>query len=283
MMKHKLWKVLSLLALLLLPGLVNAVPARAGDPDDTVGPANPNHLVCVEEGTHLWVDMDNDAFDYTGTYDPDAEVDAERLKKECEETEELLRSWGIHIRLTVEYFRQTRVEGYVFEFHQDPNGPGGWTAVRSQSVPVVASGPGFEVIWSSEKDGLYFFDTFGAGPITLNLRLPPDAHPINPDIIVMSRGFDETWEVDLAFYRGDIPPQDVEELRLPADHIRHRLIPGDTIIEIDEETGEFNYLPNVGGVLPQGTSRATIALAAVVLIALPAVGILKLRKKRAED
>ena len=266
-------------ALLLLLGIVNIVPAQAGDPDHTVGPPDPTKLVCVEKDTHEWVDLDSDAFDPDGTYNPDADVDPDEIEKECKRTEEDRRSEGDDVELTTEYIRLTRIEGYVFEFHRDPNGPGGWTAVRSRDVMVVASGPGFEIFWGSEKDGFYYFDFLGSGPITLNLRLPPDA---NPNITVMSRGFDEVWKVDLAFHRGDIPPEDVDALRLPSDHPRSRLIPGDTIIAIDEETGQFVFLPDVGGVLLQDTSVVIIVLAAIVLVLLPAAGILKLRRKRIE-
>jgi hypothetical protein len=180
----------------------------------------------------------------------------------------------------LEYARQTRIEGYVFEFHPDPNSTGGWMAVRSRDVPIFATGPSFEVMAGSEKDGFYHFNNFGAGPITLNLRLPPDAHPINPNITVMSTSFDEAWEVDLGFYRGDIPPEDIEALRLPADHRRGALLPADTLIEMDEKTGLISYMPSVGEVLPPSQSFSILVLAGAILVILPIAGILTLQRKR---
>jgi hypothetical protein len=276
------------LVLLLLPGLVNVTPVQAGDPDGTIGPPNTNLLVCANLADHAVVPLDSDAFDGfsedTLTFNPDIEVNVEQLKGDCKDAEELFKEAGVDIDFEVEFLQQTRIQGYVFEFHPDPNGPGGWTAVRSRDVPVVASGPGFEIVWGSEHDGFYYFDNLGAGPITLNLRLPPDGHPINPNIVVMSRSFKEVWTVELGFYRGPIAPGDPDTLRLPDDYPIGTLIPADTILELDEETGLISEMPNVGGVLPQDQPISVLALAAVVLVMLPAVGIYKLRrKKRVED
>jgi hypothetical protein len=282
MMKNKLWGILFLLTLLLLPGLVNTTLVQAGDPDFTVGPGDPTHLVCADKTSHGVVDLPSDAIDIDG-HNPDAVVDIEKLKKECEEVDDFFRAYNIPYDMAVEYARQSRIEGYVFEFHPDPNGPGGWTAVRSRDVPVVASGPGFELMWGSEDDGQYFFNNLGAGPVTLNLRLPPNAHPINPNITVWTTSFpDDLWEVDLAFYRGNIPPEDIDFLQLPLDHKRAKLIPGETMMEFDEND-EISIIPNVGGVLPPNTSISTIALAAVILVILPTVGILRLRRRRTEE
>ncbi len=277
-MNNKFKMFLLLLAVLFLPALATTTPVQAGEPDDTIGPPNNNLLECYNESTGESIELENDAFDAGGgtIFNPDLEVDVEQLEKECEEYGE-----DRDIKTGLRYVQATRIEGYVFEFHPNPAAPGGWMAAPSRDVPVAASGPGFEIVWGSEKDGLYFFDDLGAGPVTLNLRLPPGAHPINPNITVMSRSFFETWDVDLAFYRGDMPPpENVDELVLPANYPRSRLIPADTIIEIDEDTGQTTYMPNVGGVLPLEQPLATIALAAIVLIALPTAGILTLRRKR---
>jgi hypothetical protein len=280
-MKHIL-KLYATTALLCWLGLVNITPAQAGDPDKTVGPGDPTHLVCVEKNSHLFVDLDSDAFSYSGVYNPDIKVDPERVKSDCKEAEKLLKSNGHQIELVVEYGRQSRIEGFVFEFHPDPAAPGGWLAVPSQSVPVVASGPGFEVFWGSEKDGSFYFNNLGEGPVTLNLRLPPDAHSINPNITIMSDGFVQTWKVQLAFYRGDVPPDDFEALRLPLGYAYNALIPGDTIIDIDKYGG-YSYMPSVGGILPPNRPISILVLAGMVLITLPTVGFIALRRKRAED
>jgi hypothetical protein len=275
-------KFYAALGLMCWLGLVNVTPTQAGDPDKTVGPGDPSHLVCVEQNSHLIVDVNDDAFDYSGIYDPEAKVDPERIKKECKEAEELYKSNSYNYEFVVEYIRQTRLEGFVFEFHPDPNGPGGWLAVPSRDVPVIASGPGFELLWGSEDDGSYYFDYLGEGPVTLNLRLPPDAHPVNPNITVMSKGFIETWKVELAFYRGDIPPEDFDALRLPLGYAYNSLIPGDTIIDVDKYGG-YTYMPNVGGILPSNRPVSILILAGVVLITLPTVGFIALRRKRGED
>jgi hypothetical protein len=272
-MNYKLLRRLCFLVLLLLPGLLNITPIQAGEPDNTVGPANPAMFWCVDRNnSNVIINLDSDAISSatsdSATLDPEAEVDFEQMKRDCE------KAGG-----RLEPIRLTRIEGYVFEFHPDLNGPGGWTAVRSRDVPVVATGPGFQVEWGSEKDGFYYLDNFGAGPITLNLRLPINAHPINPNITVVSTGLGEIWEIDLGFYRGNTPPEDINELRLPADHERNTLLSPDTRVGIDEN-GAVSEMPEVGGVLPLDQPTSTIALAVVVLIILPAAGMLKLRRRR---
>ena len=281
-MKNKLRNILSLSATLLLLGTILIMPVQAGEPDWTIQPGDKNFLVCANPA-HLVFPIDSDAFVSGGEvtefdFDPDKDVDAKRLETDCEDINDRYED-----ELSVEFLQQTRIEGYVFEFHPNPDAPGGWMAVPSRDVPVVASGPGFEIVWGSEKDGQYFFNNFGAGPIALDLRLPRDAHPINPNIIVMSRSFSEIWTVDLAFYRGDYPPPNVEEISLPPQYPRSKLVPADTIIEVDEETGQIVEMPNVGGVLPLDQPVATIALATLVLIILPTAGILTVRRKHTEN
>ena len=280
-MKNKLRNIFFLLAILLLPGLILTAPVQAGDPDWTIQPGEKEFLVCADH-EHLVFPIDSDAFNNGGEvtefdFDPDKDVDAKRLETDCENA-----NANYEDELSVEYLQQTRIEGYVFEFHPNPDAPGGWMAVPSRDVPVVAHGPGFEIVWGSEKDGQYFFNYFGAGPITLDLRLPPDAHPINSNITVMSRSFSEIWTVDLGFYRGNYPPPNIEEISLPPQYPRSKLVPADTIIEVDEETGQIVMMPNVGGVLPLDQPVATIALATLVLIILPTAGILTVRRKRVE-
>lgn len=285
-MKNKPLGLYFFLVLLLLLGLVNTTAVQAGGPDNTVGPPNTNLLVCADLADHSIIPLDSDAFDGFSkdalTFNPDIEVNVEQLKEDCKDAEDLSRSSGADVHFEVEFVRQTRIEGYVFEFHPDPNGPGGWTAVRSRDVPVVASGPGFEIVWGSEPDGYYYFDHLGAGPITLNLRLPLDAHPINPNIVVMSTSLKQVWTVELGFYRGPISPGNLDALRLPADYPIGTLIPADTILELDEETGLVSEMPNVGGVLFQDQPISVLALAVVILVILPTAGILKLRRKRSE-
>jgi hypothetical protein len=151
-------------------------------------------------------------------------------------------------------------------------------------VPVVISGPGFEVAKGSDKDGSFYFDNLGAGPVTFNLRLPPDAHPINPNVTVVTNGFFNTTSgIYLAFYRGDVAP-DIETIITP-DGVP--LPPANFTFEDLEGSNDFlndlTGMPNVGGVLPRQTSIFSTILAVIVLIALPIAGVLKLRRSRSDN
>jgi hypothetical protein len=257
-----------------------ATPVLAGDPDKTVGGIDVNHYVCAADN-HLVVDVEHDAVTNVGGFlffDEDKDVDLDKLKSECKDAEEELDE-----NLTVEPVRQTRIEGYVYEFHVDPSATGGWRGVASNSVPVVASGPGFEIFWVSEKNGFFSFQNLGAGPVTFNLRLPPDAHPINPNVTVVTDGFASiTSGVYLAFYRGDMPPPDVAGILAPDGA---PLPPANFIFDTTEEGGNTSLanltgMPNVGGVLPPQQSIYTIGLAVVLLVILPLAGLIKLRRIR---
>ncbi|RME73676.1 MAG: hypothetical protein D6784_11555, partial [Chloroflexi bacterium] len=158
----------------------------------------------------------------------------------------------------------------------------------------------FEVFWGSEPDGYYYFPNgFGAGPIVLNLELPPDAHAINPNVIIHSTGLDETWTVFLGFYRGDTPPPDVTQLKTPGGNF----LPFPTLedLELLSQCGYMDLpnvakevmpvleppstvsptvnMPNVGGILVQPLSPGVLAMAVVLAVALPAVGLWTLRRK----
>jgi hypothetical protein len=259
-------------------------PTWAGDPDTTVGGINPNHYVCLTEDNKV-VDLENDAVtvsdDDTVTFDPDKTVDLNKLKDECKDEEDERDE-----DLKVDVARQSRLEGYVFEFHPDPSAPGGWLGVRSQDVPVVITGPGFEVFKGSDKDGSFYFDNLGAGPVTFNLRLPADAHALNPNITVWTDGFlTVTSGIYLAFYRGDMPPPDLEAIQspdgvpLPPANFTFENVDGSGTFSLNELTG----MPSVGGVLAKQPSIFTIGLALVIVVALPIVGILKLRRARSDN
>lgn len=176
----------------------------------------------------------------------------------------------------IEPIADTRIEGFVYEFHPDINDPGKWFAVPSQDVPVVARGITFEITWGTDSNGFFYFPNLGAGPIVLNLGpLPADAHPLNTNVIVFSTGLAEPppSRVALGFYRGDMAAPDVNGL----------LIPDGTGLSLgnfeDLETLArcgYTGMPNVGGVPEKKQSVPTVALAVIVLILLPAVGLLKL-------
>ncbi len=284
-MTHFYSKSLGLVvAFALLLTLIVVTPIYAGDPDKTVGGVDVTHYVCVDS-QHRVVDLDNDAAtlnsDGTLTYDPEKTVDLEKLKGECKEAED-----DFNENFTIELVQQSRIEGYVVEFHPDGGAPGGWRGVFSRDVPVVISGPGFEVFKGSEKDGFFYFDNLGAGPVTFNLRLPPDAHPINPNITVVTNGFAlVTTQIYLGFYRGDMTSPDAETIAAP-DGIP--LPPGNYTFEdcevyaSDSDTCTYTGMPSVGGVLPKQTSIFSVALAVILLIALPLAGVVKLRRSRSE-
>jgi hypothetical protein len=276
-------KLLALsLAITLLLTLVFTSVTHAGDPDKTVGGVDVNHYVCAS-ADHLVVDLENDAFEGEGTeltFDSEIQVDLEKLKGECEEAED-----DFNENFTIEPVQQSRLEGLVVEFHQDPGAPGGWRGVFSQDVPVVIIGPGFEAFKASEKDGSFYFDFLGAGPVTFNLRLPGDAHPINPNVTVVTDGFnDVTSGIYLGFYRGDMPPPDIETIVSP-DGVP--LPPANFTFEVEEGSDDplanLTGMPSVGGVLPRQTSLFSVALAVILLITLPAAGILTLRRSRSEN
>lgn len=264
--------------------LVFTSPTQAGDPDKTVGGINPNHYVCVDNKGNI-VDLDNDAITGDGdsaTFDPDETIDLDELEEECDDAGN-----DADEDFNVELIRQSRLEGYVVEFHPDPGAPGGWLGVFSRDVPVVMLGPGFEVFKGSDKDGSFYFDNLGAGPVTFNLRLPPDAHQTNPNITAVTDGLPNTTSgIYLGFYRGEVPPPDLEALVAPdgfplplANYTFDEYIDSDT----DPFSGDVSGMPSVGGVLPQQPSVYTIALAVIMLVVLPVAGVLKIRRTRSEN
>jgi hypothetical protein len=276
------WLVIAVAFLLLL---ILTTPALAGEPDKTIGGINPNLYVCLTEDNKV-VDVENDAVtdngDGTVSYDPDKTVDLNKLKGDCEEEEEERDE-----NLTVALAHQSRVEGLVVEFHLDPSAVGGWRGVFSRDVPVVISGPGFEEVKGSDKDGSFFFENLGAGPVTFNLRLPPDAHPLNPNVTVVTNSFNSvTTGIYLGFFRGDkdLPPdvstvQTPDGALLPPANFIYEDLPGSGYASL----GELSGMPNVGGVLPPQQSTYVLALAAVILVVLPLAGIIKLRRNRPEN
>ena len=278
---NKPFTIIFVLTTLLTLTLTDITPARAGEPDDTIGPINPNLYVCATPD-HKIIPLDSDAFggwadaSVSLTYfDETVEVDLDKLEDDCDEIDD-------EYDARVELLRQTRIEGIVYEFYPDPiplpSGTRRWIGVPSRDVLVVATGITFTIEWGSEKDGTYFFDYLGAGPITLNLRLPPDGHAINPNVKVMSTSFYETWRVHLGFYRGDIPPPGEFDV---FDIARGELFPpANTIFEDWSAGGPTVRMPDVGGILAQDRSTAVIILAAIVLVILPIAGVFKLRQNR---
>lgn len=179
---------------------------------------------------------------------------------------------------------ETLINGYVYEFHQRGNGE--WLAVPSQDVPVHLNGITFDLEWGSDTNGYYYFDHLGAGPMVLNLRLPPDAHPINPNVALFSSGLDSgkpegfpSFTVFLGFYRGDNRPEDVTLLRTPGGNALPFSSP--STIDTLRECGYLGHpgaqqmpaevldmslgMPYVGGP-PKPTDSTGILLVSVLLV-----------------
>lgn len=274
---------LIVVAALALAAMVLAAPIQAGDPDDVVGGYDINDFECLERGN----DGDDDDDDNDGDFDTVVDIseplreilrtstgnaaeDVERLRGACDRLAD-----GEGRLVPIE---KTEIEGYVYEFV-----PGGeadeWIAIPRGGIPVVAEGISFEIFWVSEDNGYYYYykTRFGSGPILLNLQLPPGTTAINPDILIESTGREETWTIPLGFYRGDIPPPNIEDLRTPE---------GEPLPLGDSEFYDFtgidgrSALPAVGGIKEEGNSMSVMALAAVVAIILPLIGVVAIRRNR---
>jgi hypothetical protein len=299
--------------------LLTAAPALAGEPTGKVGPPNPTMFRCVDKDDGREIVLDRLALDKIKEI---ADNDSSTLDSMCTSTgisdfgfntydggqfkafladleDQCEDEGGVVVPIT-----DTRIEGYVYEFHPDTQNPGSWFPVPSRDVKVVAKGISFEVFWGSEPDGYYYYPNgFGAGPIVINLELPRDAHVINPNVIINSTGLEETWTVFMGFYRGDAEPPDVTLLRTPdgnalpfstlqdleilsqcgfkdlpqvAKSILPVIVPPSTVSPTIE-------MPNVGGILAQPPSVAVVVLAAALAVALPAVGLLRLRRRKKES
>ncbi len=285
-------------------------PAQAGDPVAVIGPINPLMYRCeddiVDEGNDEDDDADDDSSSSKGgkggggeeieldifnailDNDPSTETsscttnfgvisdfsfdtkDAVLMRGFLEKaSEECIDRGGTLLEI-----KDTHIDGIVYEFHpEDPNNPetSRWRGVPSRDVPVVARGITFVIEWGSEKDGTYFFHNLGAGPIVLNLRLPADAHPINPDLVIQSTGFEEVLTAHLGFYRGDYVPPNISQLSLPLPFVTH-----EAFVLAHNQCGL--PMPNVGGTLPQKKPISTLFLAGLLLAVLPVAGFIKLRK-----
>jgi hypothetical protein len=255
---------------------------HAGDPVNIPGGWNIDKMECLEleeddgspKETPEEVDIDEEREEIKEKSQGDNNADIAELEAVCDD---MTRK---HIFRPIQ---KTKIEGYVFEFHPvDPSNPAEseWIAAPSHSVPVFATGIGFQIFWVSEPDGFFYFykTRFGEGPIVLNLKLPEDAHPINPNILIESTGEDEVWTVFLGFYRGDVPPPHVDQLKTPnGNFLPFANTRFEGLVGIDSAL----ILPGVGGELPQETSPIVIVAAALMLIALLGAGFYRLRHKRA--
>lgn len=260
----------------LLPDLINPTPTQAGEPDEIIGPTDLLMWECIDRGE----ETDDGGFELIDIDEVRQRIIEESVGNYSEDFQKLVNACEREgDRVKLEVIARTKIEGYVYEFHPDPANPGEWFAVPSRDVPVIAEGVTFEIFWGSEPDGyFYFYKTrFGQGPVVLNLRLPRDAHSINPNIVIESSGLDETWTVFLGFYRGDVGPEHPDQLKTPGGN----LLPFgsskyESIVGLDGKSA----LPGVGGVLPQAVSLPVLVFAAILTIALPIAGVFTLRGRK---
>lgn len=310
--------LISILALILI--VIYVAPVKGGEPIGEIGPMNPTMFRCVEPETREeiigfiqpdpfskrlipivrigptggevevplaeledFLEENPEAREQTCTNDIEIDfgfdtTDAAAFRGYLNDLENQCEDEGGEL----EPITDTRIEGYVYEFHPDINNPGKWFAVPSQDVPVVARGITFEITWGTDSNGFFYFPNLGAGPIVLNLGpLPPDAHPLNTNVIIFSTGLDEPAQpiVALGFYRGDMSPPDINGLTLPDGT-------GLTIGNFEDLQSlarcGYTGMPNVGGVLRQERPVSVVTLGAILLILLPVVGLLKIYQGRSK-
>ncbi|MCB0153658.1 MAG: hypothetical protein KDF65_02595 [Anaerolineae bacterium] len=303
---------------------------HAGEPTGEIGPMNPTMFKCVSrDGTDLiqpdpfrkplarvfvrggvefelariqdFLKENPDARELTCTSDlvidfgfdtEDAkafEGYLEKLKNDCDDIDEN----AVLVPIT-----DTRIEGFVYEFvPSNPGNPetGEWFAIPHKDIVVEAKGITFNIIWGTDDNGFYYFNNLGAGPILLNLRLPPGAKMINPNVYLDSNGLEETLRATLGFYRGNYKPEpgqistpdgvplplvglgDIEEL----SQCGYNDLPSvASSIDPPLAVGDTPAIPDVGGVLPPDSPLTTIVLAVLMLVALPVAGLLKMKNNQ---
>ncbi len=333
----------AILILTLLLTVVGVEPAWAGEPTGKIGPMNPTMFKCVDRDNQELYQPDPFrkplAF---RTIKGGDEITIERLQDYLDEEADLrtlncvssiqFDNWGFDPTDAAEFdayladierscekrdgrlipITEARVEGFVYEFlPRDPANPAKseWFGVPTRFVGVEAKGITFKIHWASDENGYYYFRNLGAGPIILNLHLPPNAHAINPDVIVFSTGLGPTSNIEyrepaltahLGFYRGDVGPPDPLALTTPDGS----LLPVTTYDELADlsQCGYNNLppiidnmvvelpptvagtdgpeMPDVGGTLPPDHSPVKTILASVVVALLPLGGLLKLYQGR---
>lgn len=312
---------LILISALFLIGF-SLIPAQAGEPTGEIGPIEPTMFRCVDdEGNFIgqfgvfedifieedfisFVQLTNTCFDddIEITYDIDT-TKVDEFQDYLDDYEDICRSEDGKLVPV----RDTRIEGFVYEFNPvDPENPETtpWIGRPIKDVKVTATGITFDIFWGTDDNGYYYFDNLGAGPILIDLELPPNGNVINPNVLVKSTGTLEIFkDVNIGFYwgdYGDFEPQesqlvtpdglpipfltleDVEELSacgyddLPTvvDSLEPPLV---ELLESDPG------MPDVGGVLDQNQPLSITLLAIALFILLPLGGFLALRRHRSNE
>ena len=130
------------------------------------------------------------------------------------------------------------VSGFVYDYS---------THVRQAGITVVIDGGGWQAETVSNSSGFYQFSNLGAGVGVLNLRLPPDAHPVAPNWPV-SFGSGANVSVNLGYYWGDSNP-----LPVPVSAGLENSI---LRVAVENRTGEIASGGLVDIVLPAGIQAA---------------------------
>jgi hypothetical protein len=163
---------------------------------------------------------------------------------------------------------ESTVEGYVYDFTTGiPKGVKG--------IGITLKGCSWSAQWSTDDNGHFFFNNLGQGAAHVTMQLPPDGHAVNPDVIVETSGEDDTYTVFLGFYRGNIVP--AASFRTPEDQMLTGVVetpePGAT-------PSDGASIPGVGGDFPDTYHESW--LSAVLLLLLPAAGLMAIARRRAQ-
>lgn len=102
------------------------------------------------------------------------------------------------------------VQGHVYNYSS-----GG---IAQPGITVVLDGGGWQAETPTDSNGFYQFAGLGSSKATLNLRLPPGAHPVMPDWPIHTSK-PEPGGTNLGFYWGDTPPLPVLLLVDPIDRV----------------------------------------------------------------
>ena len=79
----------------------------------------------------------------------------------------------------------SRIDGYVYDYTSG-------AAVPIKDMGVTLTGCSWEAVWGTDDHGFFYFHNLGEGTAYVNLRLPPNGHPINPNVVVNTTGMTDT-------------------------------------------------------------------------------------------
>lgn len=163
------------------------------------------------------------------------------------------------------------VDGYVYDYTSG-------APVAIKDMGVTLTGCSWEAVWGTDDHGFFYFRNLGEGTAYVNLQLPPNAHPINPNVVVNTTGMTDTvYTVYMGFYTGATPPSG--PFTTP-DGMSLTGTSPTVIVRAEGATADGAPLPDVGGTLPD--SYLVIGLSALLLMTLPVAGLTRLRVQRAQ-